>query len=168
LKDDTILKNSQIKARRVILIDSEGTKLGEFLRNDAIDMAKIEGLDLVQVGGQDDRPTCRMVDYGKLLYDRKKRQKGGSAQVKVKELKFGPNTDEHDMLVRTGRARQFLGRGDKVKVTVRFRGREAAHVDIVRAKCLSFAEGLDDIAVIDQPPRLNGRQMMMLLSAKKE
>jgi translation initiation factor IF-3 len=167
LKNDTVLKNNQIRARRVVLIDSTGTRLGEFMRNDAIDMAKEQGLDLVQVSGQNDRPICRMVDYGKLLYDRKKKQKKGSAQVRVKELKFGPNTDEHDMLVREGRARKFLGRGDKVKITVRFRGRESAHQEIIREKCLAFAERLSDIAFIDQPPKLQGRQMMMLLSGKK-
>ena len=169
MKIDTILRNNQIKAGRVVVIGDDGNKVGEFLRTDAISMAEELGLDLVQVGGQDINPICKIMDYGKLLYEKKKKQKGGgSAQVKVKELKFGPNTDDHDMAVRHDKAKKFIEQGDRVKITVRFKGRESTHLDIVRRKCLEFAESLKDIAEISQEPKLNGRQMIMLLTGKKD
>ncbi len=168
MKADAILRNEQIRASRVVLIGDDGARVGEFLKGDAIAMAEEQGLDLIQVSGESVTPICKLMDYGKLLYEKKKRQKNSSTQVKVKEIKFGPNTDAHDMAVRHGRAKKFLEQGNRVKVTVRFRGREFSHVDIVKDKCLAFANELKDIAEISQQPQLKGRQMIMLLVGKKE
>lgn len=167
MKLDSISRNDQIKASRVVLISDDGNVVGEFLRDDAISMAEAQGFDLIQVGGQDTVPICKLMDYGKLIYEKKKKQKNGSAQVKVKELKFGPNTDVHDMTVRQESARKFLEQGHHVKVTVRFKGREISHPNIVRDKCLMFAENLNDIAEISQEPKLQGMQMTMLLIVKR-
>ncbi len=164
--DKKILINNKIRARRVTVISSEGSRLGEFLTADAISLAQEEGLDLVQVS-DDERPICKIMDYGKHLYEQKKKarkSKAASAVVKTKEIRLRPKTDENDILTLVNKARRFLEKGNRVKVTVKFRGREAAHLDIVREQCLNVFERLKDISKIDDQPKRNGRQMSMLLS----
>jgi len=159
--------NYRIKARRVILIDDEGTRRGEFLRDDAINLAKDKELDLVEVTPNKEVPICKMMDYGKHLYKQKKTKKK-IAEVKTKEVKVRPLTDIHDLEVKKKNARKFITQGHRVKVTMRFKGREHAHHDIGAKKCLEIAEALSDIATIDSQPKLTGRDMSMMLVRKIE
>ncbi len=163
--------NDEIRVPRVLLIDDDGTKLGQFLTTDALDMAQHKGLDLIEVAAQARPPVCRIGDYGKMKYERKKREKEAKArqhQTQVKELKVRPKTDDHDMNVRIRRARKFLKQGNKVKVTVRFRGREHAHHDIGRDQCLRLADSVSRFGRIETRPRMDGRQMHMLLAPRKD
>lgn len=164
MKDKKTLINNNIKARRIILIDEEGTKLGEFMTRDALDLAKSKNLDLVEVSGGS-KPTCKLMNYGKFKYDQKRRQKK-QTNTKTKEIKLGPMTEEHDVMVRIKKAERFLSKGHRVKVTVRFRGREHAHHDIGIEKCRDFAKRLEDVAVVESGPRLSNREVNMFLTPK--
>jgi translation initiation factor IF-3 len=160
------LVNKEIRANRVIVINPDGEKMGEFLTRDAINLASEQGLDLVQVS-HDDRPTCKMMDYGKFLYDQKKKakkSKAASASVKTKEIRLRPKTEENDVQTLVNRARKFLEKGYKVKVTVRYKGREGAHLDLVREQCLNVYERLKDVSKIDDQPKKLGRQFSMTLA----
>ena len=162
--------NERIRVPRVLVIDEEGRKLGEFLTQDAIQLAHDRGLDLVEVAPNARPPVCRITDFGKLKYDKKKRDTAARKhqhQVQIKEVKVRPKTDEHDMNVKVKHAHQFLSEGNKVKVTVRFRGREHAHRDIGAEQCLRVAEAVKDVGVIEAPPRMEGRQMFMILAPIK-
>lgn len=153
--------NNQIRAIRVILIDEDGKRMGEFLSKDALEVAKERGLDLVEVSPSQ-TPICRLMDFGKHQYQQKKEKKK-SAITKTKEIKIRPKTDKHDMDVRIKQARKFISQGNRVKVVVRFRGREHAHRDIGRDRCLEIAQQLEDIAVIESQPSFSGREMTMIL-----
>lgn len=151
----------------MLVIDEEGRKLGEFLTQDAIQLARDRGLDLVEVAPNARPPVTRITDFGKLKYDKKKRDvaaRRNQHQVQIKEVKIRPKTDEHDMNVKIRHARTFLEEGNKVKVTVRFRGREHAHRDIGAEQCLRLAEAVKDVGVVEAPPRMEGRQMFMILA----
>lgn len=160
--------NRQIRVPRVLLIDEEGRKLGEFLSADALELAKDRGLDLVEVNPNSRPPVCRIIDYGKYKYEKKKKTaeaRRKQVQVQVKEIKLRPKTDTHDMDVKTRNARRFLEEGHKVKVTVRFRGREMAHKEIGQEQCYEVFEQVKDISQVEQPPRMEGRQMFMILGS---
>ena len=169
LRKESTPINSQIRAGRVILIDETGNKLGEFMKRDAISTAQDRGLDLVQVGGPEDKPICKLMDYGKYQYEKKKKmKKNPSATIKLKEVKFRLNTDERDFDIRVKQAEKFISQGNKVKVTVMFRGRERTHLDIIRGRCTDFAEKLSHIADVDSRPSISNRQVTMILSPKKD
>lgn len=162
--------NDRIRAPRVLVIDETGRKLGEFLTEDAIRVARERGLDLIEVAPNARPPVCRFGDFGKMKYEKKKKDaeaKKKQATVSLKEVKLRPKTDEHDFQVKLRAARKFLERGDKVKITVRFRGREMAHRNIGSERCLEIAKELEDIAVIEQRPSMEGRQMFAILAPKK-
>ncbi len=164
--------NERIRVPRVLVIADDGAKLGEFLTPDALALARERGLDLIEVAPNSRPPVCRLADYGRLKYDRKKKEaaaKKRQAVVNVKEVKIRPKTDVHDFQVKARATRKFLESGDKVKVSLRFRGREVVHRDIGVAKCKSLANEVADVGVIEQPPRMDGRQMMMIIApiAKK-
>lgn len=155
---------------RVLVIDQEGQKLGEFLTDDAIAMARERGTDLIEVAAQARPPVCRLGDFGKLKYERKKKEtatRKTQTTVELKELKLRPKTDDHDLAVKLKHARRFLDEGDKVKVTCRFRGREIAHREIGEQQCLWLAKECEDIALIEQPPKMDGRQMVMIIAPRK-
>jgi translation initiation factor IF-3 len=159
--------NERIRVPRVLVIDDEGGKLGEFLTEDALALARERGLDLVEVAPMARPPVCKITDFGKMKYEKKKRDAEARRKqviVEVKEIKLRPKTDEHDMAVKERAIRGFLGDGDKVKITVRFRGREIAHRDIGEDQCRVLADRLQDVAVVEQAPRMDGRQMVMLLA----
>ena len=159
--------NLRIRVPRVLVIDEEGNKLGEFLTEDAVALAEERGLDLIEVAPDGRPPVCRIQDFGKLKYERKKRQaqaRKNQVQVQIKEVKLRPKTDEHDMAVKVRHACRFLEEGNKVKVTIRFRGREFAHRDIGAEKCLLVAEKCDGLGIIESHPRMDGRQMFMLMA----
>lgn len=159
--------NDRIRVPRIVLIDEEGQRLGEFLTKDALTLAEQRGLDLVEVSPNARPPVCKIADFGKLKYSQKKRAaqaKRKQHQSQMKELKVRPKTDDHDLAVKIGKARDFIERGDKVKITVFFRGREHAHRDIGAEQCMRFAEALKEIAKVESRPHMNGRRMHMVLA----
>lgn len=152
---------------RVLVIDEQGNKLGEFLTEDAIRLAEDRGLDLIEVAPNGRPPVCRIQDYGKLKYERKKRAtqaRKNQVQVQIKEVKLRPKTDDHDIAVKVRHARRFLEQGNKVKVTIRFRGRELAHRDIGAQQCLRVAHECEELGDIETHPRMDGRQMFMIIA----
>lgn len=163
--------NERIRVPRVLVIDEEGNKLGEMMTLDALDLARERGFDLVEVAPNARPPVCRIQDYGRFKYDRKKKDaiaRKNQATVELKEIKVRPKTDEHDIDVKLRHAERFLNEGDKVKVTVRFRGREMAHREIGEERCHEFADALKEVAQVEQPPRMDGRQMVMILAPGKK
>ncbi len=162
--------NNRIRVTRVLVIDERGTRLGEFLTEDAIELAKDRGLDLIEVAPNARPPVCRLGDFGKMKYEKKKKDaeaKKKQATVTLKEVKLRPKTDTHDFEVKVKHARRFLEAGDKVKCTVRFRGREMAHREIGNQRCMELFEAVEDLAVVEQRPSMEGRQMFMILGPKK-
>jgi translation initiation factor IF-3 len=155
----------------ILLIDDVGERLGEMSTIDALALARERGMDLVEVAPMARPPVCRIADFGKLKYERKKREaeaRKNQVIVEIKEIKLRPKTDDHDFDVKLRAAERFLADGDKVKVTVRFRGREIAHRDIGEEQCRRLAERLGSQAVVEQPPRMDGKQMFMLLAPGKK
>jgi translation initiation factor IF-3 len=162
--------NDRIRAPRVLVIDEAGTKLGEFLTDDAIQLARERGLDLIEVAPNGRPPVCKIGDYGKMKYEKKKKDaaaRKAQSTITVKEIKLRPKTDSHDFNVKLRHTRRFLEGGDKVKVTVRFRGREMAHREIGEKRCLQIAGAVEDLATIEALPRMDGRQMFLILAPKK-
>ncbi len=162
---DDIRINNAIRVPRVVLVDEEGKRLGEFLTDDARQLARDRGLDLVEVAANANPPVCRIADYGKIKYERKRAKSESRRKTsQLKELKVRPKTDDHDLAVKIRLARKFLENGDKVKVRVWFRGREHAHHDIGADQCLRMAEGVQDVGKIESHPRMDGRNMIMVLA----
>jgi translation initiation factor IF-3 len=162
--------NRRIRVPRVLVIDEAGNRLGEFLTEDAVRLAEERGLDLIEVAPQARPPVCKISDFGKMKYEKKKREqeaKRNQVQVTLKEIKLRPKTDEHDLQVKLRAARSFLEEGNKVKFTVRFRGRELAHRDIGAQQCQGIAEALKELSAIETPPRMEARQMFMVLAPTK-
>ena len=145
--------NNRIRAREVLLIDEEGTRIGVIPLRDALALAEERGLDLVEVAPNVVPPVCRILDYGKFRYE-----------AELKEVRLKPKTDDHDLEIKAKQARKFLLSGDKVKFTVRFRGREMAHPDIGREMLEQIAEDLRDVATIEQRPLMEGRALSLLLA----
>lgn len=159
--------NDRIRVPRVLLVDEEGKRLGEFLTRDAVQYAQDRGLDLVEVAPNESPPICKVTDWGKMKYARKKaanRGKKNATQPQMKEVKVRPKTDDHDLEVKTRSAERFLQRGDRVKITVWFRGREHAHHDIGAEQCHRIYEGVRDLARIERQPHMDGRRMHMILA----
>jgi len=164
---DELRVNERIRVPRVLVIDESGTRLGEFLTPDALELARDRGYDLVEVAPNGRPPVCRLVDYGKLKYDRKKKEAAARRNqviVVLKEVKLRPKTDQHDFDVKVRHARRFLEDGNKVKVTIRFRGRELAHRDIGVLQCNRVFEACEDLGSVEQPARMEGRQMHMIIA----
>jgi len=162
--------NYRIRVPRVLVIDEEGRKLGEFMTEDAVRLAEERGLDLIEVAPEGKPPVCRIQDYGKLKYERKKKDaqaRRNQVQVQLKEVKLRPKTDDHDIAVKVRHARRFLEEGNKVKVTIRFRGRKLAHRDIGSLQCMRMAKECEDVGSIETHPRMDGRQMFMILAPLK-
>jgi translation initiation factor IF-3 len=163
--------NSRIRARDVRVISPEGEQLGIMSIRDALRAAQERELDLVEVAPNARPPVCRIMDYGKYKYEQTKRQKEARKKqkiVSIKEVRMSPKIDEHDFQVKAKNAERFLKDGNKVKVSVRFRGREVVHSDLARNMLLQMAKGVEDIAKIDRQPTIEGRQMIMILSPKQD
>lgn len=159
--------NRRIRAREVRLIGPEGEQLGIFQLPEAQGIADEQGLDLVEVAPMAVPPVCRIMDYGKFKYDEKKRAQDArkkSTTTELKEVKIRPKTGEHDFMTKLRHARDFLGEHDKVKVTVVFRGREITHPEIARRILARFVEELQDLGAVEQPPRLEGKAMTMVMA----
>ena len=134
---------------------------------DALELAMDRGMDLIEVAPTARPPVCRVGDYGRLKYDRKKREaeaRKNRSTVQLKEIKVRPKTDDHDMGFKIKNALKFLGEGNKVKITVRFRGREHAHHDIGAQQCMRLFDAVKEYAVIEMRPRMEGRQMTMIIA----
>lgn len=162
--------NDQIRGHRVRVIDPEGNQLGILTPEEALEAAGARNLDLVEVSPNAQPPVCRIMDFGKFKYEQSKRDKEARKNQKVvtlKELRMRPKIDEHDFEVKVRAARKFLEEGDKVKVSVRFRGREIVHQDIARTKLLNLAERLTELGNVERVPFMEGRQMIMIIAPSK-
>ncbi|MDK2967161.1 MULTISPECIES: translation initiation factor IF-3 [Lacrimispora] len=162
--------NEQIRDKEILLIGENGEKLGVMATKDALQMAKEAELDLVKIAPTAKPPVCKIIDYGKYRYELARKEKEAKKKQKVieiKEVRLSPNIDTNDLNTKMGAARKFLEKGDKVKVTLRFRGREMAHMSKSRYILDDFAEKLSDIATIDKPSKVEGRSMVMFLTAKR-
>ena len=164
-------KNAEIRVPRVRVIDAEGENIGVLERDDALRMAEDSGLDLVEIQPNADPPVCRIMDYGKFKFEQQKKAQAAKKKqklVEIKELKFRPTTDDGDFQVKLRNARRFLEDGDKVKITIRFRGREMAHQELGLQMARRVEEELGEEVTVEQRPRLEGRLMVMMLSPKKK
>ena len=160
--------NEQIRDREVRLIGENGEQLGIMSARDAFKLAQEAELDLVKIAPTAKPPVCKIIDYGKYRYELARKEKEARKKViDVKEVRLSPNIDTNDLNTKVGAARKFLEKGDKVKVTLRFRGREMAHMSKSKYILDDFAESLADIAVVDKPSKVEGRSMVMFLTAKR-
>jgi len=162
--------NEAIRAKEVRLIDEKGQQVGIVPFRDALEAAQARDLDLVEVAPNANPPVCRLMDYGKFLYEQaKKEKKSRKAQkTEVKEIRLRPKTGQHDVAFKVRDARRFLNDGLKVKVRVRFRGREITYPEIGREMLKRIAQELEDVSSIEQSPRMEGRSMLMILSPKDQ
>jgi translation initiation factor IF-3 len=158
-----------IRAREVRVIDPDGNQVGVIPIDRALAAAADFGLDLVEVSPNANPPVCKIMDYGRYKYEQTKKQqeaKKKQATFQVKEIKLRPKTEEHDLQTKISHIKKFLGKKDKVKVTVMFRGREIALSNRGRELLQLIVERLEDIAIVEQPPKFEGRTMIMVLSPK--
>ena len=148
----------------------EGNQLGIMTLAEALAIAARTGLDLVEVAPNSSPPVCKIMDYGKFRYQQNKKlqdAKKSQTIIQVKEIRVRPKTEEHDLEVKLKHIKKFLGQGDKVKITMMFRGRELAYTEIGRKIMEELKANLEEISVIDQQPRLEGRNMIMIVAPKK-
>ena len=161
--------NNDIRAREVRVIDPDGNQVGIIPTYKALATAGDFGLDLVEISPNANPPVCKIMDYGRYKYEQtKKKQEAKKKQstFQVKEIKIRPKTGEHDLKIKINHIKKFIGKKDKVKVTVVFRGREIALSELGRNLLKKIAEEIDDIAIVEQYPKFEGRTMMMILSSK--
>ena len=161
--------NEQIKVPEVRLIAADGQQVGVMPTKEALARAVEANLDLVEVAPQAAPPVCRIMDYGKYKYQQSKKQQEARRRqttIQVKEIKVRPKIEEHDMAFKLRNARRFLGEGDKVKISVIFRGREIAHTDRGFRMLAQMSEALADVAVVEQHPKLEGRNLSMIVTPK--
>ena len=154
---------------RVRLVDQRGQMVGVVARNEALTMAANAGLDLVEIAPNADPPVCKILDFGKYKYEEQKKKNEARKKqkiIEVKEIKLRPGIDNHDYEVKRRSMVKFIEEGDKVKVTMRFRGRELAHQELGMDVLMRVRDDLDEIAKIEQIPRMEGRQMTMVMSPK--
>lgn len=152
------------------MVGEEGEQLGIMSARDAQKLAEEAGLDLVKIAPTAKPPVCKIVDYGKFKYEQTRRDKEAKKKQKIidiKEVRMSPNIDTNDLNTKINAARKFIQKGDRVKVTLRFRGREMAHMHSSKYILDNFAEALADIAVVEKPPKVEGRTMTMFLTEKR-
>ncbi|MFN0049563.1 MAG: translation initiation factor IF-3 [Cytophagales bacterium] len=167
-KEEPFLVNQLIKAARVRVV-GENIEQGVYDLSEAVKLALAQGLDLVEISPNADPPVCRIVDYSKFKYEQKKKQKEIKAKAQkavLKEIRFGPNTDEHDFEFKLKHAINFLKEGSKVKAYVQFSGREMAYKERGEVMLLKFAQGLEEYAKVEQMPQMEGRKMLLMLVPK--
>ena len=165
-----LMINEQIRDKEVRLIGEDGEQLGIMSAREAMQRAREAELDLVKIAPTAKPPVCKIIDYGKYRYELARKEKEAKKKqkvIEVKEVRLSPNIDTNDLNTKTNAARKFLEKGDKVKVTLRFRGREMAHMSKSKYILDDFAGALSDIAVIDKPSKVEGRSMVMFLTAKR-
>ncbi|MCR4402845.1 MAG: translation initiation factor IF-3 [Firmicutes bacterium] len=162
--------NEAIRAREIRLIDENGEQLGIMVVREGLRIAAERGLDLVEVAPSAKPPVCRLLDYGKYKYEQAKRDREARKKQRtmdIKEVRMTPKIEGHDFQVKVRNAQKFLQDGDKVKATVRFRGREIVHADIGRALLLDLAEEVKDYGVIEREPKVEGKHMIMVLAPRQ-
>ena len=163
--------NEQIRAKEVQIIDDEGKKVGPISINEALDMAFEKKLDLVLVAPNADVPVCKLMNYGKYKFEQAKREKEAKKKQKtfeLKEIRITPNIEEHDFGFKCKNARKFIEDGNKVKITVKFRGRELNYVKLGEEALNKFVEDLSDISQLEKKPLLEGKNMVIILAKKSD
>ena len=167
---DDLFINEQIRDREVRIMSDTGEQLGIMSALEARKLAEEAELDLVKISPNARPPVCKIIDYGKYKYEKTRKEKDARKKqhtVEIKEIRMSPNIDSNDLNTKINAARKFLSKGDRVKVTLRFRGREMAHMQSSAHILTDIAEALKDIAVVDKKPKVEGRSLTMFLAAKK-
>ena len=162
--------NEQIREREIRLIGEDGEQLGIMSAREAMKIAQEAELDLVKIAPAAKPPVCKIIDYGKYKYEQARKEKEAKKKqktVEVKEVRLSPNIDTNDLNTKKNNAKKFISKGNKVKVTLRFRGREMAHVQQSKHILDDFAETLADVAVVEKPAKMEGRAMSMVLAEKR-
>ena len=162
--------NEQIRDREIRLISENGEQLGIMSAREALKIAQEAELDLVKIAPMAKPTVCKIIDYGKYKYEQTRKEKEARKKqktVEIKEVRLSPNIDTNDLNTKINNAKKFISKGNKVKVTLRFRGREMAHVQQSRHILDDFAETLADIAVVEKPAKMEGRAMSMVLTEKR-
>ena len=165
-----LMINEEIRDKEVRVIGEAGQQLGIMSSREALALAEEAGLDLVKIAPTAQPPVCRIVDYGKFKYEQLRKEKEAKKKQKVtevKEIRLSPNIDTNDLNTKMNAARKFLSKGDRVKVTLRFRGREMAHMNTSKHILDDFAQNLSDVAVMEKAPKVEGRSMTMFLTEKR-
>ncbi len=166
-----LMINEQIRDKEIRLIGTEGEQLGIMSARDALRLAEEAGLDLVKIAPNAKPPVCKIVDYGKYRYEMIRKEKEAKKKqkvIEVKEIRLSPNIDTNDLNTKINAANKFITKGDKVKVTLRFRGREMAHMNNSKHILDDFADSLADVANIEKAPKVEGRSMTMFLAPKSK
>lgn len=165
-----LMINEQIRDREVRVIGANGEQLGIMSAKDAQKLAREAELDLVKIAPAAKPPVCKIIDYGKYRYEMARKEKEARKKqktVEIKEIRLSPNIDENDMNTKVNNARKFISKGNKVKVTLRFRGREMAHMQANRYILEDFAKSLEDVAIVDRPIKQEGRSLTLFLTEKR-
>lgn len=165
--------NEQIRAKEVLVIGPNGEQLGIKSKADALTLAKYAGFDLVAVNGNANPPVCKLLDYNKYRYEKTKKNKEANKKQRqsnseTKEFRLSPNIDKHDFDTKLKNVKKYLEKSSKIKVTIRFKGREMAHTELGKEVMLRFASAIVDVADVEQAPKLDGRTMIMLLIPKNK
>ena len=170
---DTIIElmmNEQIRDKEIRLIGENGEQLGIMSAREAMKLAEEAELDLVKIAPTAKPPVCKIIDYGKYRYELARKEKEARKKqkvVEIKEIRLSPNIDSNDLNTKMNAAKKFLSKGDKVKITLRFRGREMAHMNASKHILDDFAASLGEIAVVEKAPKVEGRSISMVLAEKK-
>lgn len=162
--------NEQIRDKEVRVIGEDGEQLGIMSSKEALSLAEEAGVDLVKIAPTANPPVCRIVDYGKFKYEQTRKEKEAKKKqrvIEIKEIRLSPNIDTNDLNTKVNAARKFITKGDRVKVTLRFRGREMTHMNNSKHILDDFAEALADVAAIEKAPKVEGRNMTMFLAEKR-
>ena len=165
-----LMINEQIRDKKIRLIGENGEQLGIMSAKEAFKMAKEAELDLVKIAPTAKPPVCKIIDYGKYRYELARKEKEAKKKqktVEIKEVRLSPNIEANDLNTKVNMAKKFIAKGDKVKVTLRFRGREMAHMQSSKHILDEFAQSLSDIAVVEKAPKVEGRSMTMFLTEKR-
>ncbi len=163
--------NEEIRAREIRVVSADGEQLGIMPVKDALRIALEKELDLVEVAPNAKPPVCRIMDYGKYRYEQSKREREARKKqriIEIKEIRMTPKIEEHDFEVKVKAAQKFLKDGDKVKAIIRFRGREIVHADLGKSLLMQLFESVRDSAVMEREPKIEGKNMIMILSGKSE
>ena len=165
-----LMINEQIRDKEIRLIGKDGEQLGSMSAREAMKLAEEAELDLVKIAPKATPPVCKIIDYGKYRYELARKEKEAKKKqktVEVKEIRLSPNIETNDLNTKMNAARKFLSKGNKVKVTLRFRGREMAHMQSSKHILTDIAEALEDVAVVEKAPKVEGRSISMVLAEKK-
>jgi translation initiation factor IF-3 len=172
-KENDFYINDQIRANRVLVIGPNGEQLGEKTKEDALILAEYAGFDLVMLNNNSKPPVCKLLDYNKFIYEKKKKIKEAKKNQKginvgIKEYRLSPNIEKHDFDTKVKNVSKYLEKGYRIKVSIRFKGREMAHIELGEEVLYRFANALNSLSEIEQEPKLEDRNMLMLLVPKKK